>query len=487
MPDQPRIPFEASLTDLRSGLESGAFTGTDLVQHFLERIARLDAGKLDSVRQTNPAALEIARTLDLERANGSSRGAGLGALHGIPVLVKDNIDTADQLETTAGSLTMRGHRARADAHLVTRLRAAGAVILGKTNMTEWANFTTTGMPNGYSSLGGQVKNPYGAFDVGGSSSGSGASIAANLAPVAIGTETSGSILSPSVSNSLVGIKPTHGLVSRSGIIPIAASQDTAGPMARCVADAALLLEVIAGVDERDAVTTRQPAPVRYTDFLDADGLRGARLGVPRAYYWNFVTSEQRPVLEGALTALRDGGATVVDDADIESAQAVADLGYTVLLYEFRRDLDAYLRQGEPPYPQSLLEVIRLNEANFTTHLKYGQTLMLAAQTAAGTGSPYYLETRANDLRLSTVDGGIDTTLERHNLDALVLPMYWGAQIGAKAGYPTVTVPCGYGEDGRPVGLSLMGRAWEEAKLIRLAYAFEQLTRARRAPRLEDNA
>jgi amidase len=477
------IPFEASIADLRAGLEAGYFTTLELTTYFLDRIARLDAGKLNSVRQTNPDALEIARTLDAERATGRVRGA----LHGIPVLLKDNIDTADGLHTTAGSCTLQGHVAQADAHLVARLRAAGALVLGKANMTEWANFITTGMPNGYSSLGGQVKNPYGAFDVGGSSSGSGASVGAYLAPVAVGTETSGSILSPSVSNSLVGIKPTLGLISRRGVIPIASSQDTAGPMARSVADAAALLTVLAGRDPEDAATARAPEGVDYTAFLEPDGLRGARLGIPRAYYWDFLKPEQRAVVESALEAIKDCGAEILD-ADIESAKAVADLGYAVLVYEFRRDLDAYLSRLEAgAFPRSLFEVIRLNEANFQTNLKYGQTLLLAAQSAAGVDSAYYRQTRADDLRLSTTDGGIDATLERHGVDALVLPMYWGAQIGAKAGYPTVTVPAGYTQDGQPVGISFMGRAWSEGQLIRYAHAFEVATRARRAPVLEENS
>jgi amidase len=363
------------------------------------------------------------------------------------------------------------------------LRAVGTVILGKVNMTEWANFISTNMPNGFSSRGGQVKNPYGEFDVGGSSSGSGAAVAANLCAVAVGTETSGSILSPSVNNSLVGIKPTLGLISRRGIVPIAASQDTAGPMARCVADAAALLTVLAGRDSRDAATHGAKLEADYTTFLERDGLRGVRLGIPRAYYWNFVKPEQKPVLERAIEALKDCGAEVVDNADLETAQQVADLGYAVLLYEFKRDLNKYLRRLELRFPRSLLEVIRLNEANPKTHLRYGQTLMLAAQATSGLNAQVYTYTRAEDLRLSR-QKGIDATLKRHKLDALVMPMYWGAQIGAKAGYPTITLPVGYTKTGQPVGISFMGAAWSEGKLIRFAYALETAMNARKAPRLE---
>jgi amidase len=475
----PKTTSEATVAQLQDQMERQKTSSEALTRFYLERIERLDKNKLNSVLETNPDAVKLARGLDEERARGATRGL----LHGIPVLLKDNIDTADRLHTTAGSLALKGSRASSDAALVTRLREAGAVILGKVNMTEWANFISTNMPNGFSSRGGQVKNPYGEFDVGGSSSGSGVSVAANLCAVAVGTETSGSILSPSVNNSVVGIKPTLGLISRRGIVPIAASQDTAGPMARCVADAAALLTVLAARDSRDATTKGSRLEADYTAFLERDGLRGARLGIPRAYYWNFVKPEQKPVLEAAIQALKDCGAQVVDDADIDTAQAVADLGYAVLLYEFKRDLNKYLRTLEPRFPRSLLEVIRLNEANPKTHLRYGQTLMLAAQATSGLNAEVYTYTRAEDVRLSR-QKGIDATLKQHKLDALVMPMYWGAQIGAKAGYPTVTVPVGYAKTGQPVGVSFMGPAWSEGMLIRFAYALETAMNARKAPRLE---
>ena len=479
MTKPPQIPLDLSIQQLQQQMKSGAITSEALTQHHFERIARVDAGKLNSVRQTNPDALEIARGLDAERASGGTRGI----LHGIPVLVKDNISTADGLETTAGSLTLRGSIAQNDAFLVTKLREAGAVILGKANMTEWANFISTDMPNGYSSLGGQVKNPYGDFDTGGSSSGSGSSIAADLAVVAVGTETSGSILSPSVSNSLVGIKPTVGLISRTGIIPIAASQDTAGPMTRCVADAAVLLGVLAGRDPQDSATKGSRGEADYTKFLVKDGLRGARIGVPRVHYWDLVTPDQRPIFETALVALQDCGAVLID-AEIPTAKAVSDAGYAVLVYEFKRDLNNYLRSLERPYPQSLLEVIRLNEVNFETHLRYGQTLLLASQAASGTRGQYYRHARAEDLRLAKLEG-IDATMQQHKLDAIFMPMYWGAQIGAKAGYPTITVPAGYDVNGQPVGISLLGSAYSEGKLIQYGYGFEQATKARKSPPLEE--
>ncbi len=458
---------------------SKKISSLELVKHYQDRISRLDQNALNSVLEVNPDALKMAQKLDGERASGISRGL----LHGIPILLKDNINTTDKLHTSAGSLALQHARASEDAALVAKLRAAGAIILGKTNMTEWANFISTNMPNGYSSKGGQVLNPYDkSFNTGGSSSGSGVAVAADLCAVAVGTETSGSILSPANNNSVVGIKPTVGLISRRGIVPIAASQDTAGPMARTVEDAAILLGAMTGFDARDAATRGAKSLGDYTVFLERDSLKGMRLGVPRDYHWQHVTEEQKPILENALTALQDGGAVLVDPAEIETTRAVADLGYTVLLYEFKRDLNKYLRTLAPEFPGSLLELIRFNERNHKKMLRYGQTLLLAAQSTGGTNSDIYKYTRAEDLRLSR-QRGIDATLKKHKLDALVMPMYWGAQIGAKAGYPSVCVPAGYSSDGNPVGITFMGTAWSEPTLIRAAYAFEQLTKARITPKL----
>ncbi len=472
------IPNEASISQLQSLMAAKRISSLELVKHYQMRISSLDKNALNSVLEINPDALKIAQQLDIERTSGTTRGS----LHGIPVLLKDNINTADKLHTSAGSLALKDSRASEDAALVAKLRAAGAIVLGKTNMTEWANFISTNMPNGYSSRGGQVLNPADkSFNTGGSSSGSGVAVAADLCAVAVGTETSGSILSPANNNSVVGIKPTVGLISRYGIIPIAASQDTAGPMARTVEDAAILLGGMTGFDARDSATKGAKSLSDYTVYLEKDGLRGMRLGVPRAYFWQHIKEEQKPILEAALTALQDGGAVLVE-AEINSAQAVADLSYTVLLYEFKRDLNKYLRSLAPEFPRSLLEVIRYNELNHKKMLRYGQTLLLAAQSTGGTNSEIYKYTRAEDLRLSR-QRGIDATLKKHKLDALVMPMYWGAQIGAKAGYPSVCVPAGYSSDGNPVGITFMGTAWSEPTLICAAYAFEQLTKARKAPKL----
>jgi amidase len=478
MATKKSIPHEASIAQLQALMVSKKISSFELVKHYQDRISSLDKNALNSVLEVNPDALKIAQKLDTERVSGISRGL----LHGIPVLLKDNINTADKLHTSAGSLALQLARALEDAALVAKLRAAGAIVLGKTNMTEWANFISTNMPNGYSSRGGQVLNPYDkSFNTGGSSSGSGVAVAADLCAVAVGTETSGSILSPANNNSVVGIKPTVGLISRRGIIPIAASQDTAGPMARTVEDAAILLGAMTGFDARDAATKNAKSLSDYTVFLEKDGLKKMRLGVPRAYFWQHIKEEQKPILDQALIALQDGGAVLVE-AEIESAQAVADLSYTVLLYEFKRDLNKYLRTLAPEFPGSLLELIRYNERNHKKMLRYGQTLLLAAQSTSGTNSEIYKYTRAEDLRLSR-QKGIDATLKKHKLDALVMPMYWGAQIGAKAGYPSVCVPAGYASDGNPVGITFMGTAWSEPTLIRAAYAFEKLTKARKAPKL----
>lgn len=478
MATKKSIPQEASIAQLQTLMVSKKISSLELVEHYQTRISSIDKKALNSVLEVNPDALKIAQKLDAERVSGGSRGV----LHGIPILLKDNINTGDKLHTSAGSLALKDSRALEDAALVAKLRQAGAIVLGKTNMTEWANFISTHMPNGYSSKGGQVLNPYDkSFDTGGSSSGSGVAVAADLCAVAVGTETSGSILSPANNNSVVGIKPTVGLISRRGIVPIAASQDTAGPIARTVEDAAILLGAMTGFDARDPATRGTKTLSDYTVFLQKDGLRGMRLGVPRAYFWQHIKEEQRPILENALTALQDGGAVLVE-ADIDSAQAVADLGYTVLLYEFKRDLNKYLRTLAPEFPRSLLEVIRYNENNHQKMLRYGQTLLLAAQSTGGTNSDIYKFTRIEDLRLSR-QRGIDATLKKHKLEALVMPLYFGAQIGAKAGYPSICVPAGYSSDGNPVGITFMGTAWSEPTLIRAAHAFEQLTKARIAPKL----
>ena len=462
-------------------MQGGRLTSLRLTERFLERVEAYDRSgpRLNAVLEVNPEAREIAQALDRERASGGSRGP----LHGIPIFLKDNIATADRLHTSAGSLALKDCIAPRDAFLVTRLREAGAVILGKANMTEWANFLTTGMPAGYSSRGGQVKNPYGeSLSPGGSSSGSAVVVAAGLCTVAVGTETSGSILSPANWNSVVGVKPTLGLISRSGIIPIAASQDTAGPFGRTVADAAILLSAMRGVDAGDRTTraSRRHAQNDYTEHLSA-GLEGVRLGVPRAVFFERLAAAETPVMDTALRALASLGAILVDPADISTARAVTDFRSDVMLYEFKRDLNRYLQTlGEASPIRSIRDLIRFNEAKPQEMLRFGQVLLLAAQSTSGLRTETYRRSRAEDLRISRTDG-IDQVMARECLDALVFPGWSGAAIGAKAGYPSVIVPAGYTAEGTPIGLTFLGRAWSEPTLFRLAHAFESATRHRRPP------
>lgn len=468
--------LEATLTQLQSYMQQGQLSAAELVGFYLSRIERFDP-QLRSVIETNPQALEIAYALDQERQQQGPRGP----LHGIPLLLKDNIATHDAMHTSAGSLALAHSMAPQDAFLVQRLRQAGAILLGKTNMTEWANFMTVGMKNGYSSRGGQTVNPYNpAFDTFGSSSGSGVATSANFAAAAIGTETSGSILSPSNQASLVGLKPTVGLVSRSGVVPISATQDTAGPMTRTVTDAALLLNTLAAPDPADAASQRSRGASDYTALLRPDALKGVRLGVPREVFYQRPNAAELAVIEKALQILRELGAEVIDPTNIPTAAEVFTLDYTVLLYEFRRDLNRYLAWLGPQAPvKNLKEVIRFNEAHPESCLRYGQTLMLAAQSAAGPRSPAYRYAKARDAQVAK--GGLDQTFKTHRLDALLFPLYWGASIGAKPGYPSLIVPAGFTTEGAPVGLSFLGKPWSEAQLLAYGYAFEQATLARKAP------
>jgi amidase len=474
--------LEATIPELQAAVADGRLTAVRLTQEFLERIEAYDRSgpRLHAVLEVNPDALAIAEALDRERAASGPRSL----LHGIPVLLKDNVATADRCHTSAGSVALKDCIAPADAFLVSRLREAGALILGKANMTEWANYMTTDMPAGYSSRGGQVVNPYRAdLSPGGSSSGCAVAVAASLCAVAVGTETSGSILSPANWNSVVGIKPTVGLVSRSGIVPIAASQDTAGPFARTVTDAAILLGALTGVDPRDRATraSRRHAHADYTACLDPRGLQGARLGVPRAVYHESLSAAEQPVIEAALGQLHELGAVLVDPADIGTAHEVSTFHSDVLLYEFKRDLNRYLAGlGEASPVRSLRDLIRFNEARPREMLRFGQLRLLAAQAASGPRAATCAASRAEDLRLARAEG-IDPVMERERLDALVFPGRSGAAIGAKAGYPSVIVPAGYTSEGAPLGLTFLARAWSEPTLIRLAYAFEQGTRHRRPP------
>ena len=494
---------QLSLVDLRRGLESGKWTSQSLVQESLERIRQLDRSgpSLRHVLDTNPDALMLAEGLDAERRSGRVRGP----LHGIPVILKDNVDTGDAMTTTAGSLALAGSRAPRDAFLVERLRAAGAIPLAKASMSEWANFRSPSSSSGWCSRGGQGKNPY-ALDRSpcGSSSGTAGAVAAGYVAAGIGTETDGSITCPASTVGLVGIKPTVGLVSRSGIIPISASQDTAGPMCRSVEDAAILLSAITGVDPRDPAT-RASAPhagTDYTRFLDPDALRGKRLGVTRKVFTGYHDDTDR-VFEEALVVLRSLGASVIDPADLPHASDPGDAEFEVLLYEFKDGLNSYLRSlGESPPVKNLAEVIAFNEGERDRVMPYfGQETLIQSEAKGPLTSRAYRRALATCRRLWRTEG-IDAVMRSHRLDALVAPTgnpAWPIDLvngdhftgsvttpAAVAGYPHVTVPMGY-VFGLPVGLSFFGRAWSESTLIAMAYAFERTTKHRRPPGLLPSA
>jgi amidase len=471
---------EATIDDMQAKMENGELTSHDLVLMYQARIAAFDK-TIKSVLEINPDALHIAAALDAERKAEGSRGP----LHGIPVLVKDNIDTHDKMHTSAGSLALKDSIAPKDSFVAAKLRESGAVILGKTNMTEWANFMANGMKSGYSSRGGQVLNPYGPgqFDVGGSSAGSGASIAANLAAAAVGTETDGSILNPASQNSLVGIKPTVGLVSRSGIIPIAHTQDTAGPMARTVKDAVYLLEAIAGQDPGDAATMVELPEFDLNTLLNEQALKGAKIGVAREEYIGKLTEEQEQIFQQAVDKLVELGADVVDVA-IPASKAT--WGYKVLSYEFKADLNAYLNGLAPHIPvRTLADVIAFNYQHGEKLLKYGQEVLLESEATSGTlTEAEYLQELEYNLYMSR-EQGVDYVLKEYGVDAILFPMD-GSTIGSRAGYPSVTVPTAFTAEGEPVGITFTGTAFSEPLLIKLAYAYEQATLARKAPELRIN-
>jgi len=474
--------IEATITDIQKKFLSDELTSYELILMYLDRIAKHDkeGNGINSILEINPDCLAIAASLDTERKNKGPRGP----LHGIPVIVKDNIDTHDKMHTSGGSLALKESYAKKDSFVVKCLRDAGAIILGKANMTEWANFMTSHMPSGYSSRGGQVLNPYGPnkFDVGGSSSGSGAAVSCNFVTIGIGTETSGSILSPASQNSLVGIKPTIGLISRTGIIPISHSQDTAGPMARCVKDAVLLLNVLSSVDENDPITlTNKNKKVNYTQFLDETGVKDARIGVCRDVYFEYLSEEKREILNEAVQKLSDLGGVVKDTIIPTSKEKWS---YDVLVYEFKNDLNAYLSKlDESIKTKTLTDIINYNLSNEELMLKYGQTILLEADKTSGTlTEKAYIEALEKDIYLSRL-AGIDKIMDEENLDVLVFPNNFGAAIPAKAGYPSITVPAGYTEEGEPVGITFTGRAFSEPMLIKIAYAYEQATHHRIPPQL----
>ena len=488
----PRVDLEQlTVEDIQKGFRSGQFTAQSLTESYLARIDAVDRNgpAINAVIELNPDALKIAAELDRERKAKGPRGP----LHGVPVLVKDNIDTAN-MSTTAGSLALVGAPAPKDAFLVARLRAAGAVLLGKTNLSEWANFRGEHSTSGWSGRGGQTKNPYALNrNPSGSSSGSGAAAAACLCAVAVGTETDGSIVSPSSINGLVGIKPTVGLVSRSGVIPISASQDTAGPMARTVRDAVLLLNALAAADSADAATAGAPNPrPDYTRSLDKNGLRGVRLGIARKSF-GFSGAVDK-LMEQCIAAMKSAGAEIIDPVEIPPDGKISEPENEVLLYEFKAGLNAYLKvRGRT---ETLASLIAFNEKNRTRELNhFGQELLLKAEKKGPLTEAAYLKARAECLRLARTEG-IDAACSKYRLQALVAPTsclawltdYINGDSGnggcstppAVAGYPHITVPAGL-VHGLPAGISFFGPAWSEPVLIKVAYAFEQITQARRKP------
>ena len=502
---------EVTIAQLQEDMAAGARTAAGITEGYLAAIDAVDDA-LCSVIETNPDAEAIAAQLDAERAAGRVRGP----LHGIPILLKDNIDTDDRMQTTAGSLALLGSRPARDATVAAALRDAGAVILGKANLSEWANFRSTISTSGWSARGGQCRNPYDdSRNPGGSSSGSGAAVSANLAAAALGSETDGSIVNPSGACGIVGIKPTIGLSSRAGVIPISHTQDTVGPMARTVADAAAVLGVITAADGRDAATAAAGRSVHsdYRPFLDADGLRGARIGVARKVVSGYDDATDR-VFEEAIRAIRDAGAEVIDPADIPTVddERMGASEIVVMQTEFKHGIAAYLAtrvvvDAELPQPQSLADLIRFNEAHAEQELvHFGQERFERAQGSGPLDGEEYLKALATGRRLAGAEG-LDAVLDEHGLDALIAPTggpAWpldpeagdavhggSSRCAAVAGYPLVTVPAGFvprrrvrgaGSD-LPIGLTFMGRAWSEPTLIRLASAFEQVTQMRRPPEL----
>ncbi|ANU11958.1 amidase [Planococcus antarcticus DSM 14505] len=471
---------EATIEDIQQAFQENRLTSLELVQAYLDRIETFDRNgpKINSVLTINPNALKIAAELDELRGQ-----EGQGPLYGIPVLLKDNIETTDPMPTTAGAIALERNFAQRDSFVASQLRNAGAIILGKVNLSEWAYFMSKDGLSGYSSLGGQVLNPYGvdtfkAGDVGGSSSGTGAAIASNFAVVGVGTETSGSILSPASANSIVGIKPTVGLISRSRIIPISESQDTAGPMARTVTDAAILLGALTGVDEQDPATQASAgrALTDYTPHLKMGGLKGSRIGVDLSFL-NNEEPEERAIMIEAIEQLKLLGA-IVEEVTIPKQSFESD----VLWYEFKRSVNEYLRTvPDEVAVKSLADVIEFNKQDPERRMKFGQAELEKSQSLSDdSADPTYVEHRQTDLRHSTLEG-LDLVMSEHQLDALLFQNNRGAALPAKAGYPSITVPTGYTSSGHPVGITFSAQAFSEPRLIELAYSYEQATQKRKAP------
>ena len=487
---------EITIGELQEGMKSGRWTARAITEGYLGRVEAIDkhGPTVNSIIELNPDALAIADAMDRERKEGHVRGP----LHGIPIVIKDNIETGDTMRTSAGSLALAENIAARDAFVAARLREAGAVILGKTNLSEWANFRSTHSTSGWSGRGGLTKNPY-VLDRNacGSSSGTGTAVAANLAAIGIGTETDGSVVCPSSASGLVGIKPTLGLISRAGIIPIAHSQDTSGPMARTVRDAAILLGILTGADERDPVTvsSRSKGHADYTRFLDADGLKGARIGVARQYF-GFNDATDR-LMKDAIALIKSLGATIVDPANIATNGKFDATENDVLQYEFKTDINKYLA-GTPAAVTSrtLADLIKFNEEHRAQEMPYfGQEIFEQSQKRGPLTEKKYRNALAKNHRMSRTEG-IDATITKHTLDAIIAPTggpVWATDLvtgdhftggyssaSAVAGYPHITVPAGLAF-GLPVGLSFFAGAWSEASLIKYAYAFEQAAKARKKP------
>ncbi|KAA0965014.1 amidase [Sporosarcina sp. ANT_H38] len=476
---------ELTINDIQAAMENGEVTSKELVMYYLHRIAKYDQDgpKINSILEINPDAIFIAEALDYERKLKGARGP----LHGIPIVLKDNIETNDSMHTSAGTLALENHISSQDAFLVEKLRKAGAVLLGKANMTELANGMSNTMWAGYSARGGQVLNPYGDAElfVGGSSSGSAVAVAANFSVLSVGTETDASILSPAVTNAVVGIKPTVGLISRSGIIPFTYSQDTPGPMARTVTDASILLGALVGVDKRDPATHKCEGMLQqdYSIFLDSTGLKGAKIGVFKNASKEVYDSEEYDdvLFKNAIQTLSEAGALVNEDIEIPFFNR--DWKRMVLISEMKHSLENYLSKLPSHLPvHSIAELIQFNKSNADRALKYGQNKLEEMVGLPNTlRNPEYLNAKLDDLYFSKM--GIDLALKKYDLDAILFPAYIGSTICAKAGYPSIALPAGYKESGRPFGITFAGPAFSEGILIKFAYAFEQTTNHRRSPKL----
>ncbi|MHA1836354.1 MAG: amidase [Candidatus Heimdallarchaeota archaeon] len=488
---------EYTIDEIQELMKEGKLTAKKLTEDYFERINEIDkkGPKLNSIIEINPDALDIAEKLDEERKNGKVRGP----LHGIPIVIKDNIGTADKMQTTAGSLALEGHVPFEDSFIAKKLREAGAIILAKANLSEWANFRSTRSSSGWSSRGGQTRNPY-VLDRSpcGSSSGSGVAVAANLCSVAIGTETNGSVICPAHVNSVVGIKPTVGLVSRTGIIPISHNQDTAGPMARTVKDAAILLGVIAGVDSDDPpiIENGEPLPGEYTQFLDVNGLKDARIGVARNFFGKNNLVDK--VLNDAIDKMKEAGATIIDPTNFEIAKELSDAQFVVLLFDFKHDMNIYLaKYSNNPKIKTLKDLINFNKRNKEKVMPYfSQEIMVMAEEKGPITDKEYIEALEN-CRKFTREEGIDKVMKEHKLDAIVAPSggaawpvdlingdhftFGSSSPAAVSGYASITVPAGY-VFALPVGLTFIGGPYQEPTLLKITYAFEQKIKIRQKPK-----